>query len=187
MSLHDRGDGTLEFTDGKDSERALLVCETYSSNEDWNGDCDYCVVPISAEKLTIMKRQMKHLEYMRENDPEFNGLLSLEFFDYSPSWVSYSDEIDDFLGADSERSYFTLIMGNKVEEFEKLIEGKEQRIDCAVLMVGSGWVGYECTVKHTGVRISSATLYDTYLNLALETLEIKDKVDPNILTVLQGG
>ena len=169
------------------NEQALLICETYSSHEDWNGDCDYCVIPISIDRLNLYKRRMRHIEYMRENDPEFRDMLSMEFFDYSPSWIAYSDEIDEFLGEDTERSYFTLIMGDKVAEFEKLIEGKEQRVECAVLEVGAGWLDFECIVKHTGVRITSATLYDGFLQLALETLEIKDKTDPNLITVLQGG
>ena len=169
------------------SEKALLVCETYSSNEDWNGDCDYCVIPISVRQFEIIQRRMKHSEYMRDNDPEFRDLLSLEFMDYSPSWVAYSDEIEEFLGEEKSRSYFTLITGKNVEKFESLIAGKEQRIECAVQEVGSGWVSYSCTVKHTGVRISSATLYDTYLQLAQETLEVQDKLDSSLITLLQGG
>lgn len=169
------------------SEQALLVCETYSSDENWNGDCDYCVVPISVEQFNLIKRRMKHLEYMRDNDPEFYDLLSLEFMDYSPSWVSYSDEIAEFLGEETERSYFTLLTGNKATEFEELIAGKEQRIECAVQEIGKGWVSYECVVKHTGVLISSATLYDNYLELAQETLEVQNKLDSSLMTILQGG
>lgn len=186
MSLHDKGDGTLEFTDGS-SKQALLVCETYSSHEDWNGDCDYCVIPISVEQFKLIQRRMRHLEYMRENDPEFRDLMSLEFMDYAPLWVPYSDEIEEFLGEETERSYFTLLTGNMAVEFQKLIEGKEQRIECAVMEVGAGWVSYACTVKHTGVRITSATLYDTYLQLAKETLEVQDKLDSSLMTLLQGG
>lgn len=186
MSLHDRGDGTMEFTDGSE-EKALLVCETYSSDENWNGECDLCVIPVTADFLRLYQRKMYHYQSIKGRNSELKDLLWLTFFDYSPSWIAGTGEVYDFLGEELDSSYFTLIMGESVEQFEKLMEGNEQRIEGSTLCVADGSVWYECYVKHTNVKISSYTLQVSIIQMALETLEIENPTDPNLIAVVKGG
>jgi hypothetical protein len=168
-------------------DEAYLVTDTYSSKPDWNGDCDYCIIPVTLKKFAVWKRWMRHVDYMKKNDPEFAELMWLSFVDYAPTYFERTDEIEQFLWEDFDppTSYYTLVMEEKVQELEKLIEGNEQRVSTPTANAGESAIWHECYVKHTDIQISTPALYDNYLEMAIETLEIENKNKEFLIVTLQ--
>ncbi len=54
-----------------------LVIDTSSTNENDNGDCDYCLVPMTAEYISYLLDYMDEVRRMHRAD---NAVYSLECF-----------------------------------------------------------------------------------------------------------
>ena len=131
-----------------------LVIDTSSSNENDNGDCDYCLVPMSVEYIAYLLDYMDVVRRMHRAD---NAVYSLECWDGSALYFRDNDkfgelrDVDGDVAADVERGEPILLTADP-----QFSEDDYQRVDCLSVQILSEDVWWTAYVKHTGIRIESA-------------------------------
>jgi hypothetical protein len=74
-----------------------LVIDTSSTNEDYNGDCDYCLVPMTAEYILYLLAYMDEVRRMHRTD---DAVYSLECWDGSFSYFQFNDKLEELRDVD---------------------------------------------------------------------------------------
>ncbi len=70
---------------------AHLLLDTSSSNEDYNGDCDYCLVPLQPEYVSYLLTWMDDVIHLHQVD---NTVNIIECWDYRPEYVTSGEKVD---------------------------------------------------------------------------------------------
>jgi len=131
-----------------------LIIDTSSSNEYDNGDCDYCLVQMTAEYVSYLLDYMDEVRRLHRSD---NAVYSLECWDGSPACFKSNDklqelrDVDGDLAADVPRGESILLTADP-----KFDEGDFQRVECQSVQILSEDVWWTAYVKHTCIRIESA-------------------------------
>jgi hypothetical protein len=131
-----------------------LIIDTSSSNEYDNGDCDYCLVPMTVEYISYLLNYMDEVRRMHRAD---NAVYSLECWDGGPWYFRDNDrlgelrDVDGDLAADIERGEPIFLAVDP-----KFNEEDFQRVDCMSVQILSEDVWWTAYVKHTGIRIETA-------------------------------
>ena len=131
-----------------------LIIDTSSSNEYDSGDCDFCLVQMTAEYIAYLLSYMDEVRRMHRAD---NAVYSLECWDGSPVYFKSNDklqelrDVDGDLAADVPRGEPILLTADP-----KFDEGNFQRVECQSVQILSEDVWWTAYVKHTGIRIESA-------------------------------
>ena len=131
-----------------------LILDTFSSNEDDNGDCDYCLVPMTAEYLSHLLDYVDKVRRMHRAD---DSVYCLECWDAGPAYFQDNDkfqelrDVDGDPAADAARGEPILLTADP--EFS---EGYFQRVECQSVQILSEDVSWLAYVKNTGIRVESA-------------------------------
>lgn len=130
-----------------------LLLDTTSSDEDYNGDCDHCLVALSAEYVANLLKYMEHVRQLHRTD---KSMYSLECWDASPAYFSSNDamqelrDVDGALAVDAPRGEPILLA-----EPPKIAEGHFQRVECQTVGVSRDSIWWTAYVKHTDTRIDT--------------------------------
>jgi hypothetical protein len=130
-----------------------LIIDTSSSNEHDNGDCDYCLVPMSVVYIAYLLDYMDEVRRMHRAD---NAVYSLECWDGSALYFRDNDklgelrDVDGDIAADVDRGEPILLTADP-----QFSEDDYQRVDCLSVQILSGDVWWTAYVKHTGIRSES--------------------------------
>jgi hypothetical protein len=131
-----------------------LIIDTSSSNEYDNGDCDYCLVQMTAEYVSYLLDYMDEVRRLHRTD---KSIYAIEFWDGSPRCFRVNDKLQDLrdidgdLAADVPRGEPILLTadpGFSQDDF--------QRVECQTVQISNDNVWWTAYVKHTGIRIESA-------------------------------
>jgi hypothetical protein len=131
-----------------------LVIDTSSTNEDYNGDCDYCLVPMTAEYILYLLGYMDEVRRMHRAD---DAVYSLECWDGSFSYFQFNDKLEELrdvdgnLAVDVPRGEPILLTADP-----QFREDDFQRVECQTVQIISEDVWWTAYVKHTNTRIESA-------------------------------
>ena len=131
-----------------------LIVDTSSTNENDNGDCDFCLVPMTAEYITYLLDYMDEVRRLHRAD---DAVYSLECWDGSPAYFQDNDrlqelrDIDGNLAGDVPRGEPILLAADP--QFD---EADFQRVECQSVQILSEDVWWTAYVKHTNIRIESA-------------------------------
>ena len=131
-----------------------LVLDTSSTNEDYNGDCDYCLVPMTAEYILYLLGYMDEVRKMHRAD---DAVYSLECWDGSFSFFQFNDKLEELrdvdgnLAVDVPRGEPILLTADP-----QIKEADFQRVECQTVQIISEDVWWTAYVKHTNTRIESA-------------------------------
>lgn len=130
-----------------------LVTNVWSSDEDYSADCDYAVLEIRPKFTDNLRAHMAKAREQKAQDKDF---WSLQWHDYSPTFVSAAD-VD--LG---EEEFESLASGEDfiiIERPDDWLEGVGQRLDFCVLVAHAGeGVFWQGIPKHTGLRVETVEL-----------------------------
>ena len=133
-----------------------LIIDTSSSNECDNGDCDYCLVEMTAEYVAYLLGYMDEVRRLHRAD---NGVYAIKCWDASPRCFRFNDklqelrDVDGDLAADVPRGepiLLTATPGFSEDDF--------QRVECQTVQISNDDVWWTAYVKHTGIRIESAQI-----------------------------
>jgi hypothetical protein len=133
-----------------------LIIDTSSSNEYDNGDCDYCLVEMTAEYVAYLLGYMDQARTLHRAD---NGVYAIKCWDASPRLFRSNDklqelrDVDGDLAADiqpGEPILLTAAPGFSEDDF--------QRVDCQTVQISNEDVWWTAYVKHSGIRIESAQI-----------------------------
>jgi hypothetical protein len=131
-----------------------LIVDTSSSNENDNGDCDFCLVPMTVEYINYLVGYMGEVRRLHRAD---NAVYSLESWDGSPAFFRDNDAFGALRDAD----------GNLVSDLDRgepilltaapqFSEDDFQRVECQSVQILSEDVWWTAYVRHTSIRIESA-------------------------------
>jgi len=133
-----------------------LVIDTSSSNEDYTGDCDYALVPMTAVYVADLLWYMTEVGRLHNAD---DNIYNLACWDATPSYFRFNNRLEAIrdihgdLAVDVPRGEPVLLTadpGFKEEDF--------QRVECCTVQVATDEVWWTAYVKHTNVRIETARI-----------------------------
>lgn len=132
----------------------LFITGTHSSDENYNGNCDWAVLNITQEKARMLLILMNQVQKYKDIDSSFYSCQLWEYFDcYSTSTLrdSLTNEIED-------KGYDTFLPFPAGETLNQ--DGLDtEPTECHLLTVTNDTLEWECLVKDTRILISSSVVY----------------------------
>ena len=130
-----------------------LIVDTSSSDEDFNGGCDYCLAEMTAGYVAYLLRYMDKVAGLRQAD---ECVYALECWDSNPRFFRWNDkleELSDILG----NSVINSSIGEPVLLGADPRFGEEhfQRVECRTVQISEDDVWWTAGVKHTNTRIET--------------------------------
>ena len=133
-----------------------LIIDTSSSNEYDNGDCDYCLVGMSADYVAYLLKCMDKVKRLHQADKNVYGL---KCWDAGPTYFQFNDKLEKIVD----------IYGNMacdVPSGEPILLSTEpqfneedfSRVECQIVHIIKSEVWWIAYVKHTNTRIESAPI-----------------------------
>lgn len=134
-----------------------IFLKTYSSNPDFNGDCDYAIVKLGLPGIEQIRNRMALAKSLQEHDESF---VCLEFWDPSPRYFSWFEDLEKLVDydalADDKPVYIDAAIVRKIpEELYQLTEGGR-------IVVLPDSVYWECRPKHSDY-------------ITIETIELQEE------------
>jgi len=133
-----------------------LVIDTSSTDENYNGDCDFAQVPITPDYVDDLLWYMGEVARMRRAD---ESLYSIELWDATAAYFRWNlrlENVQDVYGesaADVPRGEPVLLTDDPGFEREDF-----QEVECRTVQAAEDEVWWTAYVKHTNVRIETAHL-----------------------------
>lgn len=138
-----------------------ILTDTTSSDENWNGDCDYAIIEINKTQAEHFLGLIAKAQELKETLDHF---YQFKCFDYSVTYLESSDELDETLvDVDGKDAWDTFNADSKEnvvilsDDFDWEVEA-EQRTECDTICVQEDSVRWDCFVKHTNCRIKTKQL-----------------------------
>jgi len=128
-----------------------FLLKTYSSNPDFNGDCDYALVDLGRESLDLTLERIGLAQDMYSEDHSFNAL---EYSDYSARYVSWSEELEDLLGLDAMAKVNDGVLVTLNSRLA-LPEKNYQQVEGEYIVVSTEGVSWKCIPKHSDVTVET--------------------------------
>jgi len=133
-----------------------LIIDTSSSNEYDSGDCDFCLVQMTAEYIAYLLSYMDEIRRLHRAD---NGVYAIECWDASPAYFRSNDKLQELRDVDGD-------LAAEVQAGEPILltadpqfnEDDFQRVECQTVQVAKDGVWWTAYVKHTNIRIESAQI-----------------------------
>jgi len=131
-----------------------LVIDTSSTDENYNGDCDYALVPMPPGYVEDLLWYMGEVARMRRAD---ECLYSIELWDATPAYFRWNlrlETVQDVYGesaADVPRGEPVLLAADPGFDREDF-----QEAECRTVQAAEDEVWWTAYVKHTNVRIETA-------------------------------
>jgi hypothetical protein len=118
---------------------------TFSSNEDWNGDCDVVMIevtqPLAERILDIHRARLVAAQALGER------FLEVSFYEYSAGYYP-AQLAEQIPGLEKESECWT-------DGGEEIEENLAQRTDCDLIHVSDDDVYWTCSPRHSNVEIST--------------------------------
>ncbi len=152
-----------------------LAIDTSSANEDYNGDCDFALVPLTASYVADLLWYMAEVKRLHRAD---DSVYSLECWDGTPSYFRYNERLEAIrdiygdLAVDVPRGDPILLTADPAFH-----EDDFQRVECCTVQVSVDDVWWSAYVKHTDVRIETGHIPRKVL-LTIQTRFPKEAAAP---------
>jgi hypothetical protein len=130
-----------------------LILSTTSSDEDYSGDCDYCLVPMTAEYVAYLLEYMDEVARLHRAD---ELVFAVELWDGSAVYLASEEKVQSLpdiagrLVEDVPQGEPALMTGDL-----PFGEDGTQSVDCQTVQVTPDEVWWTACVRHTDVRIES--------------------------------
>jgi len=138
-----------------------LVLETFSSDEDHNGDCDYSLVALSAEYALYLLEYMDQVRALYRADDSVYGL---ELWDAEATYFRDHDRLGELRGVDG-RGLADIDHGVPflLTADPRLGPDEFARVECRTVQLGRDEAWWTAYVKDTNIRIETAHVEKTTL------------------------
>jgi len=142
----------------KENPITHLIIDTSSSNENDNGDCDFCLVQMTAEYVAYLLGYIDEVRRMHRAD---NAVYSLECWDASPAYFRSNDKLQELRDVDGDGDLAAEVQAGEpilLTADPQFNEDDFQRVECQTVQVSKDDIWWTAYVKHTGIRIESAQI-----------------------------
>ena len=144
----------------------LILCTT-SSDTDYNGDCDYCLVRMTAQYVAYLLGLMDEVSRLCQAD---KNVYALECWDACPAYVRCNGKLQELSDIHGDLAVDVLagdpILLHAGPQFK---EKDFQRVDCQTVQVTPEEAWWTAYVKHANTRIESAHVRTETLVQILES------------------
>ena len=130
-----------------------IMVQTSSSNDCYNGDCDYCLIPMTGQYVAYLQDYMEKTARMHEADV---SVYSLECWDATASYFRFSEKLESIQTIDGDLAIdvprgepMLLSSGPGIPDEDR------QRVDCQTVRIANDEIWWTCMVKHSGIRIET--------------------------------
>ena len=144
-----------------------VVTQTRSSDENWNGDCDYCVADFDLTFVELLLKRMATLKEMREKDWE---TYEVSYWCSLPHYFTDSERVEEHLSFKEDE----VVVHPRGEELRWLRQEDYKRTECDRVIVQPNFAYFESYVRHTSVVITSAH-FTKYMLIELRDLLLQEK------------
>lgn len=142
-----------------------FILRTWSSDEDYNADCDYGVIEITTTYARSLLKKIAIAKKLNVN----SNFLSLCYADYSVDYF-VDTGIFDLCEESLRNTLFedgpAFLNNNDIcelPEIFKIPDDNIQRIDVASVRINENGCSYEATPKHTNIVISTPHISHDFL------------------------
>lgn len=126
-----------------------LILSTTSSNENWNGDCDYAIVGINNDLIQIVKARKRLFDMVIAFDSK---LYKMYFWDWSAVFFSpYLSKLDLEFTDKFEHCDFDDIWILPVDL--EIPEAAFARVECTQMIVREEGIAWVTIPKHSSVYV----------------------------------
>jgi hypothetical protein len=141
-----------------------LIVDTSSSDEDFNGGCDYCLVEMTAEYVSWLLQHMDRVVWLRKID---SGVYALECWDAGTGFFRDNGELTKLIdpGEVNLHSGDSLLL----DVVPKIGEEHFQRVECQTVQIAEDVVWWTAYPKHTNIQIESTRVPKETLLQILES------------------
>jgi len=141
-----------------------LILETTSSDENYNGDCDYATVELTPNLAKLALRRIKALKQIHEQDDQ---IWEMYFWDDSSVFFEGHDELESFTDAETgEACVFSRnVPFHAAAEF-KVPADHIQRTECNQMIVREEEIAWTAIPKHSSVYVTTMPIPLTLLEKA---------------------
>jgi len=131
-----------------------LIMDTSSTDENYNGDCDYALVPMTPSYVADLLWYMDEVVRLHKAD---DSVYDLECWDSTPSYFRFNDRLEVIRDIYGDLAV-NVPRGDPIllTEDPKFGEEEFQRVECRTVQVSVDEVWWTAYVKHTNVRIETA-------------------------------
>lgn len=130
-----------------------LILETTSSDENYNGDCDYATVELTPNLAKIALRRIKALKQIHQQDDQ---LWEMYFWDDSPIFFEGYDELESLTDAETgETCVFSRSMPFHAAAKFKVPADHFQRTECGQMIVREEEIAWTAIPKHSSVYVTT--------------------------------
>lgn len=161
-----------------------VLTDTVSSDPDYNGDCDYCLIPMSAGYISYLLDWMDKVGQLCREDRNLNNIRC---WDYAPSYFRYNDRIEHLSGIDGNPLPASLDEPVFLAADPQIPQEAYQRVECQTVQVSADDVWWSAYLKHTSLRVESAGISRKHLlkirksfGLTLETTAARNRIHPAV-------
>jgi hypothetical protein len=145
-----------------------LIIDTSSSNEFYDGNCDYCLIQMTTEYILHLLGYMDEIRRLHHAD---DSVYSIEVWDSSPAYFGFNDKFQELRDVDGH-------LATDVPPGEPIIlaadpqfnEADFQRVECQSVQIVSEDIWWTAYVKNTNIRIESAHIEKKTLLRILRSL-----------------
>jgi len=131
-----------------------LIIDTSSSSENDGDNCDFCLVPMTAEYVAYLLGYMDEIRRLHRAD---DGIYAIECWDASPAYFRFNDKLQELRDVDGD-------LAAEVQAGEPILlttdpqfnEDDFQRVECQTVQIAKDGIWWTAYVKHTNIRIESA-------------------------------
>jgi hypothetical protein len=132
-----------------------LIIDTSSSNEDYNGDCDFCLVPLMTPGyVSYLLAYMDEIRRLHRTDIDVYGI---ECWDASPAYFRFNDKMETLRDIDGNPAV-EVPRGEPIllTAAPRFSEEDYQRVECRTVEISKDDVWWTAYVKHSNIRIETA-------------------------------
>lgn len=131
------------------------ICSTHSSNDNYNGDCDWAVIEMNPAVATRLLAFMNKVAELKALDSQFYSIELWNYFD-----VYSSSTLDSY----DEDTYSNLTNGERVWDnfipcpFADDPELDTERTDCHLVTITTDTLEWSCHPKNDNTVITTAVV-----------------------------
>lgn len=130
-----------------------LILEATSSDEGYNGDCDYATVELTLRLAKIALRRIKALKQIHQQDDQ---IWEMYFWDDSPIFFEFHDELESLTDAETGEAcvFSRSVPFHAAAEF-KVPADHFQRTECSQMIVRESEIAWTAIPKHSSVYVTT--------------------------------
>ncbi|MBI2060667.1 MAG: hypothetical protein HYT87_12930 [Nitrospirae bacterium] len=132
-----------------------IVLRTTSTDEHFNGDCDYGAVEMATPLVTLCLRRIGRLRKAKKGDPD---LFEMYYWDQSVVFFSWSDDLIEREDTEFEDEVDRVLADQGVYVSRTRIQIPEQhiqRVECVQMVVRDDAVAWTAIPKHSDVYVTT--------------------------------